>query len=241
MAKYTLVQIDESKKVKEIPILFNSLDSFRNLNKDNLKDIIKFTGLFKSQSELNKFLKKHKLVKNDGNFDIIYRYGGENKHLKYGITYREDLIFFNEINMKKFTYQNNLDCNLINELCNFIENKPNQKNNIKLLKKYLNSENFGIISRSDESYLDYLIALDKIIETECFQKGSNIENFERLRDLAMFFSNQYKNNENLKFNAINQNNEIINYVEKNQQIVSENTGKQKKKQRKVQSQLSYIF
>lgn len=241
MAKYRLVQIDESKKTKGIPILFNKLDNFRNLNKDNLKDIVKFTGLFKSEQELREFLKEHKLIKTEEKIDIVYRYGGENKQLDYGVTYRDDLSFFSEINMKRFTYQNHMNNLFINELCNYIENKENQKNNLQLLKNYLNSEKFGSVLVNNEVYLDYLIALDKIIDTECYHKGSNIENFEKLRDLAMFFKNQYKNNENLVFNCIEKNNEIINYVENNEIYLSRKNEINKVKQKKIQGGLSYIF
>ena len=240
MAKYKLIQMDDDKNNKE-KILFNKIENFRNLNKDNIKDIVKFTGLFKSEQELSEFLKKHKLIKNEGKFDIVYRYGGEDKQLEYGVTYRSDLYFFGEENMKKFAYQNHLNYSLINNLCNYIDDKENQKNNLLQIKEYLESEEFGVISTSNEKYIDYLIALDKVIVTECYQKGSKIENFEKLRDLAMFFSNQYKNNENLTFNYSAQNNEIINYVKNNEIYLNEKVEKVKEKQGKIRSNLSYIF
>ena len=137
MAKYYLVQ--EVKKELQI-IDFSKISGFLEFDSTNLKDIITFTGMYKDETELKQFLLHHNLIKED-NFNkklkITYKYKKQNKTLMYGVTYEDDLEFFNEANIKKFFSQNKDNYELLETLCNHYRNSYNQGLNIDTIRDYI--------------------------------------------------------------------------------------------------------
>ena len=78
MPKYRLMQDNDEVK-------FNHTSDFNELDNYNLKDIIKFTGVFKSEEELKNYLRKFSLIKNNHSLYVGYRFNHKDKKLQYGI------------------------------------------------------------------------------------------------------------------------------------------------------------
>ena len=204
MAKYYLVQ--EVKKELQI-IDFSKISGFLEFDSTNLKDIITFTGMYKDETELKQFLLHHNLIKED-NFNkklkITYKYKKQNKTLMYGVTYEDDLEFFNEANIKKFFSQNKDNYELLEILCNHYRNSYNQGLNIDTIRAYIRffkqyevEDNTDYIDDDKKQQLnEYERAINSFIfkELHTFDKKREEykQNFRGLRDLAMFLSYQIK-------------------------------------------------
>jgi len=204
MVKYYLVQ--EIKKDLHI-IDFSKIDGYGEFNSTNLKDIIIFTGMYKNEEELKHFLIQHNLIKEDNfnkNLKITYKYKKQDKTLIYGITYEDDLKFFNEVNIRKFLAENSKNYDLLEVLCNHYRNSYHQGLNIDTIRAYIRfSKQYTFENNTD--YLDddkkqQLNEYEKAINNFVFRELYNFdkknmsykENFKGLRDLAMFLSYQIK-------------------------------------------------
>lgn len=208
MAKYYLIQ--ENRKELNI-IDFSKIYGFGEFDSTNLKDIITFTGMYKDENELKQFLLHHNLIKED-NFNkklkICYKYNKRNKTLMYGVTYEDDLKYFNEVNIKRLLYQNRKNYELLETLCNHYRNSYNQGFNIDTIRAYIRFfKQYEVESNTD--YLDddkkqqldeYEKAINSFVFKELYifdrTREEYKENFRGLRDLAMFLSYQIKKQNN---------------------------------------------
>ena len=211
MIKYKLMQDNEQIK-------FNSIEGYTELNNDNLKDIIKFTGMFKTPEELRMYLTKYDLVKTSKPFSISYKYGGNLRNLIYGVTYRDDLPFFTEQNLKIFLMRNKQNYEFLNKLCNYFCDSRVQGENVFLMRNYLKllrRDEQAVLDDEREIVQDFDYAVDNFVKRECYRYDRNKrtykENFRGLRDLAMYLSREAKRNDLIKDNMI-PSNEFMDFV-----------------------------
>ena len=55
----------------------------------------------------------------------------------YGITYEDDIKFFNEVYIKRYLYENKNNYELLEILCNHYRNSYNQGLNIDTIREYI--------------------------------------------------------------------------------------------------------
>lgn len=242
MTKYYLVQ--ENKEELSI-IDFSKIDECSEFNSTNLKDIISFTSMFKNEKELKELLVNHNLIKVD-NFNkklkITYNYKKERKTLMYGITYENDIKFFNEVYIKRYLYENKNNYELLETLCNHYRNSYNQGLNIDTIREYIRFfKKYETDSNTDyldddkkEMISDFEKAINSFVFKEIYRydKKNNEykENFKGLRDLAMFLSYQEKKNKE----------EIISEKQNNEESnINKPKVKTKKKDNNIPGQLTF--
>ncbi len=242
MLKYRLMQENDE-------INFNTIEDHKTLDNNNLKDIIKFTGLFKTQEELRTYLSKYKLVKTSKPFKISYKYGGKQRNLIYGVTYKDDLKFLSERNIKIFLYRNRLNYDLLNNLCNHYDSSKIQGGNIFLIRNYLR-----LLKRNSQVVLDdereivkeFEIAMDEFVRRECYRYDKKNEkykeNFRGIRDLGMFLSREIKKNNKLITDNMIDTNEFMEYQNDNiEKDINEERYDKKVKKKTYPGQLSFKF
>lgn len=190
MSKYHLTEWGK-------PIEFNKLNEFNGLNYEDLSDIIKFTGIFKNESELKLFLLNHKLIKEAGPLKITYRNKNQLNNLKYGVTYYDNLKYFSEKNLKIVLQQNKNDYQFLESLSNYIKDNPSQKGNYIIIKNKMLLLQENPAAKYDENEInndiDYMTT--DLVRRECHSYNSKTKVISRpkirirgLRDLAMFLS-----------------------------------------------------
>lgn len=244
MAKYKLMQDKEE-------IRFTVAPDFKELDCHSLKDIIKFTGVFKDAEELKEYLNNYSLIKTNKPLSIQYRFGGKDKKLNYGITYQDDLKFFDVTNIIEFLYQNRTNYELLDKLCSHYRNSYVNNFNIHAIRNYLMTLKKVQVALDDESEIvqEFYTAIHDFVIRECYRydKKTNkrIPNFKGMRDLAMFLSYRTSQDENIKTDNMNNTNEIIEYAKNKQlqeaekmEIIDENP-KTKKKQ--FPGQMSFVI
>lgn len=189
MAKYYLSSGENN-------LNFTNITDFTELKHDDLSDIIKFTGIFKSESELKLYLMNHRLITTATPLKITYQYKNQVKNLKYGVTYYNDLKFFDERNLKTVIQRNKYNYEFLEALGNYLKDDPSQLGNYErirgrmlLLKKFVVS-----LDDANEINVDFDYTVDDLVKRECHtynykEKKTNEKiNFRGLRDLAMFLS-----------------------------------------------------
>lgn len=204
MAKYYLVQ--ELKK-EFIPINFTLIPVFSNLNLNDLKDIITFTSSFIDEDDLKNELLHYGLMDIDNinkKLKTIYNYNHKTKTLMYGLTYRDDLRFFNEKYLKSYLKNNKDNLDLLETLCNHYRNSYNQGNNIQSIRnnilfvKGYNSDVYNDVYKDDftEMNKEFDSVINNFVEREIYRYDVDLKmrklQYKKLRDLAMFLVYQDK-------------------------------------------------
>ena len=235
-------------------IEFNNITDFTDLKYDELSDVIKFTGIFKSESELKLYLLNHRLVRTAAPLRITYQYKQQVKHLKYGVTYYNDLKFFSEKNIRMVIQRNKHNYEFLEAMSNYLKDDPSQLGNYErirgrmlLLKKF-------VVSLDDENEInvDFDYTIDDLVKRECHTYNSKTKqsneknNFRGLRDLAMFLS--YCEN---KYNLIVEDldsNEYLDYADEHSSYeIEENiqearyNQKIKTKKKDIRGQMTFSF
>lgn len=190
--KYSLVVYNNSDEFKEITG-YSNIMGFDDINETSLKDIVTFTNHFTDKEDLMLFLKETNLIPEDyinGNFGIVYfkSKDAKGKILQYGISFIEDTEYFNVEYLKEIFIKYFHEEQFMEE---FRE------------KYYLNLKDVGIFQKIVR-YLNYAVAtyfykgyLPNNTESEITnfinlythrrnKDGIYIEDFTRIRDLAMF-------------------------------------------------------
>ena len=229
MAKYRLMQ---DKDV----VNFDITPDFKDLKNDNLKDIIKFTGVFNNSDELKEYLNKYKLIKTNKPLSIKYKFGGKDNTLRYGITYQDGLKFFDISNIIEFIEQNRNNADFLETLCNHYRSSYVNGGNILEIRNYIKVLNRQQVALDDESEIvkDFHYAINGFVKRECNRFNSNKKkyspNFKGMRDLAMFLVYQKGKDETLTTYNMDNTNEFIEYCNnKNLQFVDESNIEEKPK------------
>lgn len=221
MAKYRLVQGNND-------IDFTKIPEFNNLKQSELKDLIKFTGCFKNEEELRGYLKHYDLIDYSDKLSIKYKYNKEDKTLKYGITYKDQVPFIDYTNIINFLCQNSNNEKLLDCIYRVYYNeKTNNYANLIVIREYLNvlrRKQFALDDR-DQITREYYQALTDFAKKECFRynrKTRNYDlNFRGMRDLGMLLALQTNVN-HLNLNNLTGTNEITNYISsKNIEVYTE--------------------
>lgn len=246
MAKYRLVQDNEE-------IRFATIPDFKDLKDDNLKDIIKFTGFFKNVDELKGYLNKYNLIKTNRSLTIKYRFGGKDKTLRYGVSYKDDLKFFDIGNMVEFIRQNRTNINFLETLCNHYRNTYTNGGNLFSIRNYIDVLKRKQVALDDQSEIveNFNYAISDFVSRECFRydrkKEKSYPNFKGMRDLAMFLSSQTKKDDSLTTYNMDNTNEFIEYyknkeLQETEELVEEPKVKTKKKNKNdFPGQMSFII
>ena len=231
MPKYKLVI---QKKDDYNEILWNKIENYQGYDINKLENIIKFTGFFVEEEHLKETLLKNNLITEsqyNGKLSIIYRYNKQIKKLHYGITYSDDLKFFDIEFLRNYLKSMKDDLDFLTKFCNHYRNSYSQGNNIVIIRNYINYINLG-------EYCDDLnelknsidITIDRFINKEVFnydeKKNETKISYKKLRDLAMFLAYDYRKN----------NKEEIKLIEK-EEITEEKKVKVKKKTKKKNNQI----
>lgn len=241
MPKYRLMQ--STNEVK-----FNHITAFNDLDNYNLQDIIKFTGVFKSEEELKMYLNKYSLIENNKPLYIQYRFNHKDKKLQYGITYNDDIRFFDPVNIKKFLEQNKFNGELLDKLCTHYKNSYVNNGNIYTIRDYLINLNAKQLDEESEMVFRIKHCIHDFVWRECYRRDLKTyelkPNFKGMRDLAMFLAYQSKRIDNITTDNMDNSNELINYV--NNKKIDENITltepiKQKTKKKEFPGQMSFII
>jgi hypothetical protein len=182
------------------PIEFTKINAFENLNEKKLQDIITFTGFYGSEDELRYDLLNYHLIKKDeynGKICIIYKNKGKYKKASYGMTYKDDLKFFDIEYLKYYLISKAKDIGFLETLSNHYRNHYIEQVNVTIIKKYINSMRMDEVD--EETYNELVYALQDLVNRETFEfnRMRYEYNFEKikyksLRDLAMFVAYQDK-------------------------------------------------
>lgn len=243
MPKYKLMQNNNEIK-------FNHTADFSDLDNYNLKDIIKFTGVFKSEEELKNYLKKYSLIETNQPLNIQYKFNHKDKKLQYGITYNDDIKFFDYVNIKRFLEQNKYNVELLDKLCTRYKSSYVNNGNIYAIRDFIMKLNREQAALDDEKEIvqRFRYTLHDFVQKECYRRNVKTselkENFKGLRDLAMFLSYQSKKIDNLTFNNMNHPNDLVNYINNksiSEQKILQEPINQKVKKKEFPGQMSFII
>lgn len=231
MPKYRLVL--QKKNNEYIDIEWNKL---YNCDINKLNNIVNFTGNYIEELDLKNVLLKHNLIHEseyNNKLAIIYKYNKKIKKLQYGITYHDDLKFFDPDYLKYYLKSKIYDYEFLTKLCNHYRNSYLQGNNINLIRNYINyvemNNDLDNELINDINYrLEYFVNL----EIYDYDKKTNSQKikYKNLRDLAMFIAYDYRK----KTKEDNQ--EIKLLREKPKEKVNKKT---KKKDKNIEGQLSF--
>ena len=242
MPKYILMQ-------NNLEIPFNRIAEFSNLDNYKLEDIIKFTGVFKTEEELKLYLKKYKLIENNKPLYIQYRFNHKDKKLQYGITYNEDIKFFDSVNIKKFLEQNKFNIELLDKLCAHYKNSYVNNGNIYAIRDYIMTIKRVQTDLDEESEIvqRYKYTFHDFVQRECYRRDFKTyelkSNFKGMRDLAMFLAYRSKNDATIITDNMNNTNELIDYINSKNidfsEMILQEQIKQKVRKKQIPGQISF--
>lgn len=190
---------------EERQIEFNKIDRFSDLNNNDLTDIIKFTGCFKSTKELKLYLNKYSLIKNNSGLSIDYTYHGKTKSLKYGITTSDSIRFIDTTNITTFISNNRYNQNFINRLYKAYSKNISVAGILERMRE---------LSKYDVGYErdDYFYLICNFVNSLCYNKVKYgiKESMKNIRDLGMFLDHETRANYELTNKGLT----VINSIQK---------------------------
>lgn len=212
MVRYRLTQ-------DNMDIDFNQIPDFNNLNNNRLEDIVKFTGVFKSEEELRNYLKHYKLIQTDKPLRIKYRYCHKDKTVIYGPSYFDDLKFIDVRNIKTFLINNRYNIEFLNNLCRHYRNSYNNDANIFAIRKYICvlSQKQEAMDDATEIINDFDASIMDFVRYECYKSASKVSEYDKpifrnIRDLGMFLSVQSQRNNLLNTTCMDNQSDIMKYA-----------------------------
>lgn len=193
MANYHLVMKNKDKSYSEIE--FTKIPEFCNIDSKKLEGIIKFTSFFRNEIHLKDTLLKYRLIKDEDynrKISITYNYNKQVKSLMYGLTYEDDMKFFDTSYIRYYIKSKMDNLEFLEKLCNHYRNSYIQGTNITIIRNYINyRRNYDELEES-QIVDDTLLAIDYFVNMEIysFDKKNNERKvkYKNLRDLAMFLS-----------------------------------------------------
>ena len=193
------------KSSKEYKVInFSKTEEYKHLNDKSLQDIVRFTGMYIDKYDLKEGLIKLGLLhyneyEKNNDFVTIYKHAGEIKKLHYGITYQDDLKFFDVGYCKEYILDRIDDINFLTKLCNHYKNNYNQQLNIQLISNYINNCRLGYYNEGWDNELlnEALYGINKLVSflTHKKKKDEVVLDYKGLRDLAMFLAYDYRKNQ----------------------------------------------
>lgn len=199
MPNYHLVTQRKDKSYNFIE--FSKIEKYKDLNDKKLSDIIHFTGYFIEETDLKDNLLKLNLIKDSEYNDrlaIIYKYNGAFKKLMYGITYNEDLEFFDVNYIKEYIISREFNPDFLEGLCNRYRNNYGQQVNTQNLYNFINYVRLqkydDILDKDLKNDIETTIGLLVNREVYNYKNNKKIINYRGLRDLAMYLA--YHRNKN---------------------------------------------
>ena len=203
MPNYHLVSQRKDKSYNFIE--FSRIEQFKDLNDKKLPDIVNFTGFFIEETDLKETLLKLNIIKDseyNNKLAIIYKYKGEFKKLMYGITYKDDLEFFDVNYIKEYIKDREFNTEFLEKLCNRYRNTYGQEINTNKLYNFINYVRLekydDLLDRDLKEDIEYTI--DSLVNREVYNYKNNkrVLNYRGLRDLAMYLA--YQKNKTTKTN-----------------------------------------
>lgn len=188
-------------------INFSNMESFKFLDDKKLPDIIKFTGYYEKEEHLKRVLLNAKLINESEYTDklvTIYKNNGTDKKLMYGITYKDDLKFFDILHIKTYIKNRKFDTDFLEGLANHYRNNYGQDVNTQVLFRFIRyvQNNEFQIDLDKDLINDVEKAIEDLVNREAYRytDGKAKINYRGLRDLAMYLA--YHENKKLKKDSI---------------------------------------
>lgn len=195
---------------------------FKEIKENTLEGIINFTNIFTSKEDLTDFLIEFSLIPKEyinGTFHIGYRNKKSNtiKLLQYGISFNEDIKFFEPDFLINYFIQNITTLEFM-EL--FFKKYYDYLKNVSAFAEELNFINYAynIYLNENQIFLEYQKAMRKFVSKYLKtkdSKGNYKYSISKIRDLAMFTINYERTFVRSKNNELNDDNKTLEYL-KNQ-------------------------
>lgn len=176
-------------------INFSNMESFKFLDDKKLIDIIKFTGYYEKEDHLKNTLLNAKLI-NESEYNnklvTIYKNNGKNKKLMYGVTYKNDLKFFDVLYIKTYIKKRKFDTDFLEGLANHYRNNYGQDINTQVLFRFVRyvQKNEFQIDLDKDLIKDVEKSIEDLVDREAYRytNGKTKFNYRGLRDLAMYLA-----------------------------------------------------
>lgn len=191
--KYSLIFYNyETKKLGHI-----------NLGLTTIKDITIFTSQFNNEQELKNYLLQNNLLPQEFiNYNLGILSPKSKKLLKYGITYKKDLKYFNTNDLNEYYDTSFIKEYFITHLNNasfmeaFIDEFYDILSNVHVFTESLNFLNLALYNLKNRNYIEEKSEYHMNFFLEKYTtrrtKNGHKNNFTNIRYLAMFISNYEK-------------------------------------------------
>lgn len=204
MVNYDLIQ--EMGNIEK-KINLNGIPTLEDKQFKNIEVLDSFTRNFKTKIELEKYLLNYNLIKENDlgrALKIKYNVKGKRKSLVYGITYKDDYIYFDKKFMYEYIMSKSDDIHFLKKLYGRFNNSRNPYIvfNLSSIMNYIrfierkNVENSELYSDDSKEVIENLKSgVEGFIFNQTNKKDSKDNyqtNYRGLRDLAMFLSRNNK-------------------------------------------------